>query len=298
MQHHQTCPACGGIEFSPCQQVQPENLQRCTSCHLVFEWRKPSDAELEAHYQNYSYSGLRSCPPATRASFREVLKSFEPWRGECRLLDIGCGQGDFLIEANISKWRTSGVEFSKAAVALCQERKLHVLMAPSALEAFRGQRFDVVTAFEVLEHLRSPGDIFKDAFELLRSGGLFYLTTPNFNSILRYLEGDKFESVSFPDHLSLFTPKSLHALAVRHGFSVATLRTTGLDPWRLKKFFQLAGKTFSSPSSSQHFTAASRSSLREAAFTSRRVALAKATVNSFVNVLGAGDTLKARLVKS
>lgn len=171
-------------------------------------------------------------------------------------------------------------------------------MAPSALEAFHGQRFDVVTAFEVLEHLRSPGDIFKDAFELLRSGGLFYLTTPNFNSILRYLEGYKFESVSFLDHLSLFTPKSLHALAVRHEFSVAALRTTGLDPWRLKKCLKSAGKPSSSPSSSQHFTVASRSSLREAAFTSRRVALAKATVNSLVNALGSGDTLKAWLVKS
>ena len=101
----------------------------------------------------------------------------------------------------------------------------------------------------------------------------------------------------YPEHLCFFTPASLRRLAVRHGFRVAALRTTALDPWRLKKALRLGHPLSIKDCGARPSAVDSLNSLREAAHTSRRVALLKAAVNSLVNAFGAGDTIKAWLVK-
>jgi SAM-dependent methyltransferase len=216
------------------------------------------------------------------------------------LLDIGCGQGDFIHEASISSWKAFGIEFSPAAVSLCQRRGLQVVQGstgPSLSSTTQCRTFDVVTAFEVLEHLRDPGDLLNDASMLLDSGGLLYLTTPNFNAFLRHLERDRFSPVSYPDHLCFFTPASLRILAARHGFRVAALRTTGLDPWRLKHALRPCRLSTINDLDVQSNVSDARTVLRVSVYERRHMALLKAAVNSIVNVVGAGDTLKAWLVK-
>ncbi len=299
MSNFRPCPACGHQHVEPAG-VQPKSLLQCLSCRLIFEARIPSDADLAFHYSNYNYNFLRSCSFATQSSFRKVLQTFIPWRGQGRLLDIGCGQGDFLQEARTSSWNAVGIEFSPAAVSLCLGRGLQVFQATteaSSSTLYQPGSFDVVTAFEVLEHLRAPGDLLNDASKLLVSGGLLYLTTPNYNSFLRHLEGDAFAPVSYPDHLCLFTPTSLRSLAARHGFRVAALRSTGLDPWRLKHELRLGRLPESTDSNQQSNVSDSRTALRSSVYKNRHMALLKATVNSIVNVFGVGDTLKAWLVK-
>jgi SAM-dependent methyltransferase len=294
---HRPCPACDGRRLEPVAGVQPEHLVRCLQCGLVFEWRLPADQELADLYGHYSYNRLKPCLPATQASYRQVLQTLAPWRGQGRLLDLGCGQGDFLVEAAAAHWRPTGMEFSQAAIALCRQRGLEVAQGASAATALAGRRFDVVTAFEVLEHLRTPGDLLRDAASLLESGGLMYLTTPNFNALLRHLERDRFAMVSYPEHLCFFTPASLGRLAARHGFRVAALRTTGLDPWRLKQGLMPAPPRQAEDCGSPSSAADPRSVLRAAVYTRRRMALLKAAVNAMVNAVGAGDTIKAWLVR-
>ncbi|MCS5704706.1 class I SAM-dependent methyltransferase [Synechococcus sp. FGCU-3] len=291
------CPACLSQRLKPFAAAQPEHLLRCLQCGLVFECRTPSDQELADYYRHYSYSRLKPCSSATQASFRRVLESLAPWQGQGRLLDLGCGQGDFLVAAAAAHWRPAGMEFSQDAVALCRQRGLEVLQGANASSAFFGKHFDVVTAFEVLEHLRTPGDLLRDAASLLMPGGLLYLTTPNFNTLLRHVECDAFQMLCSPEHLCFFTPASLRRLAVRHGFRVAAMRTTGLDPWRLKKALRLGNPLRTNDSGAPPSAVDPLNALREAAHTRRRVALLKASVNSLVNAFGAGDTLKAWLVK-
>ena len=74
-------------------------LKKCSECGLVFDSRTPSSEELDAHYRNYSYSSLKLCPDVTERSFDRLLSSFENFRSSGRILDIGCGQGDFLHSA-------------------------------------------------------------------------------------------------------------------------------------------------------------------------------------------------------
>jgi len=291
------CPVCEGRHVVPENSCQPENLLRCCKCGLIFERRVPSDQELLAHYGQYRYGTLKPCSLATRASFQQVLQSLEPWRGKGRLLDLGCGQGDFLVEALTMNWQVTGMEFSDAAVSLCSARGLQVIPGSSAASALSGQLFDVITAFEVLEHLRTPGELLKDASLLLQQGGLFYITTPNFNALLRHLEKENFAPISYPDHLCLFTPASLRKLACFHGFRVVSLQTTGLDPWRLKACLRVnRARKDPNPTELQAVKDA-RSRFRETLHSSRRMAFVKASINALVNAFGVGDALKVWLVK-
>jgi hypothetical protein len=188
-----------------------------------------------------------------------------------------------------------------------RSRGLRVTQGDASTLIRQDAQFDVISAFEVLEHLRSPGDLLRDARALLTPSGLLYLTTPNFNSLLRHLEGGNFSAICYPDHLCFFSPQSLRQLARKHGLKVARLRTTGLDPWRLKRAM-LPRITRSSSSHSNDQDSGSlighasppagcRAALREATYSSRWGALAKGGVNTLVSLFGCGDTLKAWLVK-
>lgn len=298
MNSHRVCPVRNSSKIVSVIAFQPQSLLRCSSCSLVFEKRIPTDDELTAHYAHYSYSSLKECPLATRESFRKVLDSFSSWQGKRRLLDLGCGQGDFIVEANAVHWHATGIEFSESAVSLCRERGLTIALGSSAAKVFDANNFDVITAFEVLEHLRDPADLLKDASRLLRSGGLLYLTTPNFDALLRHLERDCFEPICYPDHLCHFSATSLRNLAANYGFTVAKLHTTGLDPWRLKRCFSLSRFSKVTTAVASPSEAKARSEFREATLSSLSLVLTKSAVNAMVNAAKIGDTLKAWLVKA
>jgi 2-polyprenyl-3-methyl-5-hydroxy-6-metoxy-1,4-benzoquinol methylase len=105
------------------------------------------------------FSPAQPLPLATSASYRKGLHSLEPWRGKGRLLNLGCDQGYLLVEAAATHWHATGMEFAEAAICFCRQRGLDVIQRASAAHALSERRFEVVTAFEVLEHLRTPGDL-------------------------------------------------------------------------------------------------------------------------------------------
>ena len=114
---------------------------------------------------------------------REILLSvtdrFVPAGGS--ILDVGCGTGYF-IESVSGRYETWGVDPSPAAVAMCHERGLERVVEGSAydLAAVNGRRFDAVTFLDVLEHLDDDATALREAFRVLRPGGVIIATVPAF----------------------------------------------------------------------------------------------------------------------
>ena len=143
-----------------------------------------------------------------------------PKRG--RLLDIGCGVGNFLAAARDAGFEITGVEFDASAVAFA--RKHYGLQDVFSVrpEEFREQSrqvFDVVTSFEVLEHQDDPQRFLETASDFLAPGGFLAVSVPNRE---RWQKGS--EPLDYPpNHLTRWSPKALRNLLERNGFEVMTL---------------------------------------------------------------------------
>ncbi len=273
-------------------------LGQCASCSLTFILRIPENEELAAFYSKYSYSQDPWISPITIKRYHELLDSMEPYRSSNRIIDVGCGAGHFLSVAQKRGWEVYGSEFSPAAIKLCEHKGITMLRGPihSPVATPEGWgellgTFDVVTSFEVLEHINNPNEDLEAMHRLLRSGGLFYATTPNFNALSRYqLKGD-YNVICYPEHLTYYTRRSLHSVLIRNGFRKLKLVTEGISITRIKK----------SRNASMELKVGDKNApderIREKTEHHWFWRLVKRIVNALFRFTGTGVTLKARYEK-
>jgi len=169
------------------------------------------------------YASLRDEGAAvlTRVRARWLLRrlrwSCPPWTGGGRYLDVGCGSGGALGVARALGWRVAGIEMDEAAAAKARSftDDLHVgdvLDAP-----FASGRFDVVTAFHVLEHLADPIAALRRMLDWLAPGGLLIVEVPNAGGLGARLFGRAWSGLELPRHLSHFTPHTLERAVEQAG---------------------------------------------------------------------------------
>jgi SAM-dependent methyltransferase len=282
---HNACPLCASRRLKPLPRYPVAGLVHCLDCGVRFASRRPSDDELAHHYRHYGTETLES--PVTRQRYRELLDSFEPYRRTNRILDFGCGLGYFLEEAEARGWDACGCEFSPRALAVTAEKGLDVVPAPVGPGTFARDAFDVVTAFEVVEHLRDPSLEAGTIAEVLRPGGLFYCTTPNFNALARRVIGERWVIIEYPEHLFYFTGASLGRWLWRFDLRPVSILATGFSPSTFRR-------SVSADAPSQRTGPGGDENLRLAVERSRALQLMKSTVNRTLSQLMLGDTLKGR----
>ena len=257
------------------------HLCRCGRCGFVFARAIPTPEELERHYESYGRNDYLS--PLTVKRYEELLDSFEPYRRTGRILDVGCGIGYFLEVAQRRGWSVHGTEYTDEAVKICRDKGIEVFKGALDPADF-GVEFDVITSFEVLEHINNPRDELQRFMTLLRPGGLVYLTTPNFNSLLRYRLKAAFNVICYPEHLCYYAPRTLSRLFREAGFEQLKLQTTGVSLTRLKTSAQTSQEAFISADSTDE-------RLRQR-LENPVMQWVKQALNALLSLFGVGDTLK------
>jgi 2-polyprenyl-3-methyl-5-hydroxy-6-metoxy-1,4-benzoquinol methylase len=287
MQQHTTCITCGSASLIPLHSYyESKGLIQCTSCGLVFMERIPTAAELETHYGVYTYDTEDTLSSLTIDSYNTLLDEMEPYRNVNRILDVGCGRGYFLEEARKRGWEVYGTEFSQTAVDLLQRKGIHAYHGPIGTKAFEGLSFDVVTSFEVIEHINTPNEDLMAIHQKLRSGGLLYITTPNFNSLMRYVLKSDYNVIAFPEHLSYYTRKTLNKTVCRQGFKNIKFLSTGISITRIQH--SLAGGGQGTDSDEK---------LRKLTSSNALMGFVKRVVNKTLTALNMGIALKGYYVK-
>ena len=229
---HRSCVACGSVRLTKLRGYESVHLVRCVRCGLTFSGRKPSVAELDAHYRGY---GDWPDSTLTRMRYREVLQRAEQHRATGRVFDLGCGAGYFLEEAAKAGWQPYGSTVGELSIELCRSKGLNVVSAEAASDYFPTGYFDAATAFEVVEHLVDPAVEARLLSKVVRPGGVFYCTTPNFNSLTRHLLASDWRVISYPEHLVYFTARTLESWLGPFGFRLQKLETTGISPGELRR---------------------------------------------------------------
>lgn len=135
-----------------------------------------------------------------------------------RLLDVGCGNGDFLVNAKEAGWMVTGLEPDAKAAKAAQERGLDIVVGVIDALAEQSSVYDVITLSHVIEHVHEPRQLLQSVHRLLKPGGVVYIDTPNINSLGAELFKKNWRGIETPRHLVLFTQSSLEALLIENGF--------------------------------------------------------------------------------
>ncbi len=189
-------------------------------------WRRFRTAQRNG-YLNKTY-GYQLSPAATPLGLsRERRQRFDkyvaflPYPGKgARVLDIGCGNGRFLMQMRLAGWEVFGVEPDPKAAAQAVAAGLDVRVGLVADAKFPAAHFDAVTMSHVLEHLHEPVVSLRECHRILKPGGMISIATPNLASIGHRLFGSDWFALQPPTHLVLFTPDSLRR----------ALRSAGFEP--------------------------------------------------------------------
>ncbi len=209
-------------------------LVRCLHCGLIYQNPQLDLAELAVHYPDKyprfltaaaQESGL-SRLSADHALARQRQRLERHWQGNGRLLDVGCATGQFLAHMQAAGWQVAGVEFSPHAAAFAREQYgLDVQTGTLEDAAFADGSFDVVTLWDVLEHVQDPKGTLAEIARVLRPGGLLVVSTPNPTCVEAHLFGSHWIGWERPRHLHLFTPNLLRCYLRDAGFEVASLES-------------------------------------------------------------------------
>ena len=237
------CPACGSKNYDFQFKKHGFTYVLCRECKTLFVNPRPSLKALVEFYTR-SRSAIfwveeffKPVAEARRQKiFRpraEYVKNTISVKPDGTIGDIGSGFGIFLEELG-KIWaspRMVAIEPSPDMVEICKQKKLEVI--PSTIEDVKGWEgeFNLLTAFELFEHLFDPNEFLKKSASLLAPGGYLLVTTLNSEGFDVQVLWEKSKSMIPPLHLNFFNPGSISLLLKSAGFVVEEIATPGLLDW-------------------------------------------------------------------
>jgi len=256
------CPSCGNLDSAFQRTMAGHALNKCLQCGAVFCTAVLGPAETRATYARLYAAGgefqrhrdevgrvRRALESGTLLTVgwarKEFFRRVPAVPGRDRLLDIGCGTGLFLVAAAQRGWDVQGVDVSEEAVALGGSvHGLDVRARPVEEIDTEGLRFSAVTAWEVLEHLAEPRRFLASMPRLLRPGGVFAGSVPDY-SRKRYRYGEDLGLSSVPPvHVSFWDPGSIRELLLRAGLDEVVVWSPRFAPDLLRPFRSPSFKRF------------------------------------------------------
>jgi 2-polyprenyl-3-methyl-5-hydroxy-6-metoxy-1,4-benzoquinol methylase len=250
---------------------------------LAFFANRATQEEIRDYYAQYPRDHYES--PVTILRYKQILSEFSRLTAGKKILDYGCNSGFFLAVAQENGWEVVGAEISEEAREICKNRGLYVTDLDAFYHEYKPKSFDVILSSEVIEHMEFPAQFFKRSFELLKPGGILYVTTPNFDALERKILGDKYDIVNFPEHLCFFNKKSLRKCGESHGFKTHKITTTGFSLTRIRTSTKASREKYVSQTSTDE-------QIRVKTEKSLVLRFIKNTVNALLNVSNTGNALK------
>ncbi len=215
-------------------------IVRCRRCGLVYT--NPRLAAVNATYTEGGEEDAFAIEAHARAKlsvFCAALAEIEKYRtagGNGRLLDIGCGSGHFLQEALKAEYEVLGIEPAHSSAVYGRKRfSLEIIEQEIADVELPAESFEIITAWDVIEHVADPCAVMEKCVNWLSPGGVMALRFPS--STWQKIKGTVFHNFLNSDrasfgptmHLTFFNGETFTALARSCGLDVMQIRTTGAE---------------------------------------------------------------------
>ncbi|MFT4569795.1 MAG: SAM-dependent methyltransferase [Hyphomicrobiaceae bacterium] len=227
------CPACGGEERTH-RFLAPDPIaggdfaiSTCSGCGLNYVDPAPDPADMEAYYATCYYGGRH---PILKDFFMglRARKLGNP-RGTRKVLDIGCGAGDFLQVCDRRGWKVTGIEQGDAPVMQLAEGHTAQVLSPERMGELPAGQFAAVTIWHVLEHVAHPRQVLAEARRVVADDGQLIIEVPHFGGWQASIGGARWFHLDVPRHLHHFDRDALVGLVERSGFTCERVETFSLE---------------------------------------------------------------------
>lgn len=262
------CKFCKGNSFKHMYDLADRNLDisgefsldRCLACGVVWTGPQLSDKDFEKYYPKdyYSFDEVRtneSCKVRWRLNLYDIyynelggnnllrvlcspikflIRGTKIYPGK-KLLDIGCGSGQFLYEMRACGMEVYGVE---PAASVKGEFDLD----PDLIKAkYKEESFDLITMNHVLQHVNNPKEMIKEVHRVLKQDGLFIVSASNMNSLAAASFRKDWFQLDVPRHLFNLSDKMLMRFLEENGFKVIKNRHNSRPNQFVMSLFFLLG---------------------------------------------------------
>ncbi|MDI6779052.1 MAG: class I SAM-dependent methyltransferase [Bacteroidota bacterium] len=233
------CPVCNSTPEKLLWSIENADYRRCTTCDLVFESPRLTEEELKEYYSKESYfisnnekqsigyiDYFSQCNLGLINEHFEIIKKYSSKQIKIKYLDVGSGPGSLVKLASDNGWEASGLEISKWAVDYAKKNNVNVIEGTLDGVKFIDESFDVISMFDVLEHLSDPYNNIGEIFRILKPGGVLVIETPNTSGFFaRFLYKQNSEIVKPRAHICLYSPFTIKFLFSSFKFARVNITT-------------------------------------------------------------------------
>jgi 2-polyprenyl-3-methyl-5-hydroxy-6-metoxy-1,4-benzoquinol methylase len=235
---YRSCPNCGGDDFDVLfdSNMKACDFQegigtvymlpgskygrhvKCRNCHLIYVNPIEKASKINQDYSEMENTGVSIIRESRLRATKSQAQLIKRYKSGTSLLDIGCGGGFFLFNASKAGYTTKGIELSQDAAAYARkEFGLDVDAGHFEKSQLPENCFDVVTLWQVLEHVPYPLMILKEAHRILKPGGVVAVSTPNIGGAPARILGRRWWNIRRV-HINQFTTETLRGIFKNAGF--------------------------------------------------------------------------------
>jgi len=235
------CIVCGSEKFESLYQLRDYRLEddnnyyyyrKCKSCGLIFQDPVLSFESLSTHYNEKQIYNEK----ITRRGMRNFLQEYGlkkrakvvlKYKPAGKLLDIGCGSGNFIrYISDKTEFQVFGNEINKENVnTLKRKYGLDVRIGNINEIDFPDKHFDVITLWDVIEHVENPNQILVEIKRILKPDGILVIRVPNGDSLDSKIFSKYWAGLDAPRHLYIFSISCITKLLENNSFTIKSKRT-------------------------------------------------------------------------
>lgn len=227
------CPVCSGGKHSFWRKAIDHNVSgasfsivQCNGCGFRFTNPRPTENTIGNYYKTENYISHSS----TKRGLINKLYHFvrkraiqqkenlirESVHGN-KLLDFGCGTGDFLAYCKTKGWEVQGIEPDEDARSIASKTNEIEAFEPSYIKKIQDNSYDVITLWHVLEHVYLLNETIQEFKRILKPNGTLIVAVPNCGSYDADYYKEDWAALDLPIHLYHFRPKNIKSLFSNHG---------------------------------------------------------------------------------
>lgn len=223
------CPVCGARPGTGLFVKDGFRHVKCGECGLIYVSLMLREDVLDKYWrEELAWTGVLNSAPQMeldRLKYQYGL-DLAAWRlNGRRVLDIGSGTGGFVRLAHENGWEATALELNAESSRKLAAEGFKVIVKQLEFSDLADEHFDLITLWEVLEHLPDPRQVLMEATRCLAQGGLFLIMVPNVHSLVSRLLHEKSGTFGGHSHLNHFSPETLSLLLEKAGLRVIEMET-------------------------------------------------------------------------